>query len=400
MQRQPSPEKKMKTPSTTLMNEFNDWENAPDPPIIGKVTYCSLELVWNKDLIDGITGAPKTKSNTSVYSLHSTASTRSNDGCRMKYIVQEEEIGGLVTKGFGTIYSGFAQRNTFNGLDARTMYRYRIKYKGNGKETPWSRPVEVMTTKKPPSAEDLHKAVLKNDLEAVQSLLEELDKGVIDACDKFGYTSLMSAVSKGHKDIARLLIKNHADVDCQTSSNKNALMVASFTGNFEMVRLLHDHGCRNTMTDNSGSTALHYAVDSGNIDVIRYLIGKGLHVDQKDFTSGWTPLMRLASTSGDLTVARVLLQNRADANAFDTTHKSVLMMAALNGHTSLVKLLVEKGAKVDLTSAHNKTALDFARSFDHRQIIIFLESKTKELRKGNNQIPPIGTKKRMTTVLG
>ena len=109
--------------------------------------------------------------------------------------------------------------------------------------------------------------------------------------------------------------------------------------------------------------------------------------------------MRLASTTGDLSVARVLLQNRADANAFDTTHKSVLMMAALNGHTSLVKLLVEKGAKVDLTSAHNKTALDFARSFDHRQIIIFLESKTKELRKENNQVP-IGSKKRMTTVLG
>ena len=111
----------------------------------------------------------------------------------------------------------------------------------------------------------------------------------------------------------------------------------------------------------------------------------------KDFTSGWTPLMRLASTSGNIEIARVLLQQRADVNALDTTQKSVLMMAALNGHTSLVKLLIEKGAKVDMTSAHNKTALDFARSFDHRQIILLLEAKIKELRKDptkmNNATP-------------
>ena len=54
------------------------------------------------------------------------------------------------------------------------MYRYRVKYKGNGRETPWSRPVEVMTTKKPPSAEDLHKAVAKNDINAVKALLQGL----------------------------------------------------------------------------------------------------------------------------------------------------------------------------------------------------------------------------------
>lgn len=70
------------------------------------------------------------------------------------------------------MYSGFAQRNLFNGLEARTMYRYRIKYKSAGKESPWSRSVEVMTTKKPPSAEDLHKAVARDDLEAVSKLLD------------------------------------------------------------------------------------------------------------------------------------------------------------------------------------------------------------------------------------
>lgn len=69
------------------------------------------------------------------------------------------------------MYSGFAHKNTFSGLEPRTLYRYRIKYKGDAQETPWSRPVEVCTTKKPPSAEDLHKAVLNNDLETCKALL-------------------------------------------------------------------------------------------------------------------------------------------------------------------------------------------------------------------------------------
>ena len=96
--------------------------------------------------------------------------------------------------------------------------------------------------------------------------------------------------------------------------------------------------------------------------------------------------MRLASTCGDLNIARVLIQNKANVNAVDITHKSVLMMAALNGHTHLVKLLADRGAKVDLKSTHNKTALDFARSFDHRQIILLLETKTKELRKEQTKL--------------
>lgn len=89
------------------MDEFMDWENPPPPPFLGKVTHCSVELIWNEDLVNS------SKSNSSLHSLNqtnsslsrSTTSIRSNhvDPSRMKYIVQEEEIGGLVTKGFGTV---------------------------------------------------------------------------------------------------------------------------------------------------------------------------------------------------------------------------------------------------------------------------------------------------------
>ena len=89
------------------MDELIDWENPPPPPFLGKVTHCSVELIWNEDLLNS------SKCSSSQHSLHettlclsgSTTSFRSHsvDPSRMKYIVQEEEIGGLITKGFGTV---------------------------------------------------------------------------------------------------------------------------------------------------------------------------------------------------------------------------------------------------------------------------------------------------------
>jgi len=40
--------------------------------------------------------------------------------------------------------------------------------------------------------------------------------------------------------VAELLIKNNADVNCQNSSKKNALMVACFTGNENVYKKIQD----------------------------------------------------------------------------------------------------------------------------------------------------------------
>jgi len=42
----------------------------------------------------------------------SATSTRSNTANRMKYIVQEEEIGGLRTKGYGTVCTYYRQKSS------------------------------------------------------------------------------------------------------------------------------------------------------------------------------------------------------------------------------------------------------------------------------------------------
>ena len=68
---------------------------------------------------------------------------------------------------------------------------------GNGgQEGGWSEPITVCTANEPPSGAELHKAVSKQELEKVRSILEE-NSTVVEVMDKFGLTPLMIAAQKG-----------------------------------------------------------------------------------------------------------------------------------------------------------------------------------------------------------
>ena len=56
----------------------------PDPPIVGKVTHISVELILDPGFLNE----------------EKPATLKNN---KIKYIVQEEELGGLVTKGYRTV---------------------------------------------------------------------------------------------------------------------------------------------------------------------------------------------------------------------------------------------------------------------------------------------------------
>lgn len=58
----------------------------PDPPAVGKVTHSSVELIWDKTIL-----------------AESSSSVLSKGRSLMKYIVQEDEVKGLATKGYGTV---------------------------------------------------------------------------------------------------------------------------------------------------------------------------------------------------------------------------------------------------------------------------------------------------------
>src|ERR1022692_742771 len=144
---------------------------------------------------------------------------------------------------------------------------------------------------RPPS---IHDAATSGDLGKVKALL----KGNPDLIDKSGMTPLHWAASRGHKDVAELLLANKADVNARNTGP---------------TRL------------NIGMTPLHYAAGSGHKAVVELLVANGADVNAR---SGRVTPLHLAARDGHKNVAELLLANKADVNARDNTGDTPLHYAA------------------------------------------------------------------------
>jgi ankyrin repeat protein len=105
-------------------------------------------------------------------------------------------------------------------------------------------------------------------------------------------TPLGIAMSYYHKNAARVLIMNGADV------NKG-----------------NDHG----------STPLHSAATGGFVDMVQLLIEHGANVNAEEPGSHWTPL-QAAATMGHKDVMGILISHGADGNVRNWTGKTAADM--------------------------------------------------------------------------
>ncbi|CAE7460306.1 ANKRD17 [Symbiodinium natans] len=109
-----------------------------------------------------------------------------------------------------------------------------------------------------------------------------------------------------------------------------------------------------------------YAVKGGHVDVARALLNAGADKEWQDAMDDKTPLAQ-ASYKGHTTLARLLLEARANIGSVDQGGRTALMHAAGRGHVELVKLLLEAGAETDAQDRHGRTALMFASSRLHHE---------------------------------
>jgi len=317
-----------------------------EPPVAGKVDHQSIEFTW--------------------INLSEIDATGEN---RLRFEIQEE----IAANDYRTVYNGFSDNYKVEGLQPLKSYKYRLVAFSNDQQLATSSPVIVSTSDEPYDADQFHKAVIKDDIWLVEKIAKTGDVD-INARDKYGHTPLMVAAQKNLINMVQTLIDLKADVFKEDSSGKNCLMHACFTGNQEIATKLRLAGMSWNDHDKSGSTALHYAVDSCDRLFVQWVIEDGANIEAKDTTSGWTPLLRCAATTGDADVARSLLAANANVNVQDDSGKSALMMSSLNGHLRLTRLLLEYGANVHLKSSHGKTCLDMALSFDRQSTVSLLEN--------------------------
>lgn len=90
-------------------------------------------------------------------------------------------------------------------------------------------------------------------------------------------------------------------------------------------------------------TPLHFAVTIDNVEIVKYLLKNGASIDEKSKNGGHTPLMRLAYASGNVQIAKLLVEHRSDINIMDDQNISVFRRAVSLGKKDFVEFLMEKG---------------------------------------------------------
>jgi uncharacterized protein len=107
--------------------------------------------------------------------------------------------------------------------------------------------------------------------------------------------------------------------------------------------------------DQNNGTLIHRAVASRSMDSLKLLLSLGADVNLRN-KEGRTPLMAASTPQ----LIELLLAAGADINAKDNEGKTALMGAAYSGEITVVKCLLRNKADPEIRTPDGKTALDLA----------------------------------------
>ncbi len=85
--------------------------------------------------------------------------------------------------------------------------------------------------------------------------------------NKTGWTPLHYAATRGHLDIIRLLLEEHAYIDAESPNGTTPLMMAARYGSSEAVKLLLDEGADVSLKNQQKLTAIDFANMTNRVDV-------------------------------------------------------------------------------------------------------------------------------------
>jgi uncharacterized protein len=286
----------------------------------------------------------------------------------------------------------------------------------------------------------LHWAARQNDLETVQTLIKAGAR--VDVATRYGVTPMYLACLNGNANMIETFLRAGVNPNVANPGGETALMTAARTGGIDAVRLLLEHGANvNARESVREQTALMWSVLENHPDVTRLLIEKGADVNAQtavvipDGTtgepqgtsgdigahgpgiyrpravpapSGGMTALNFAAREGNLQIARILLDAKAEVNKPAANGSSPLVVATVNNHIQLAMFLLQRGAdpnqadrfwkRTPLFAAVEMRDMDFARESppplqdptDAMDLIKALLAKGADPNAQVNTTPPRG----------
>ncbi|KAK8010116.1 hypothetical protein PG990_009081 [Apiospora arundinis] len=189
-----------------------------------------------------------------------------------------------------------------------------------------------------------HHAAARFGLE--EEMTQLLKKHDIDEKNLSGNTPLFLSCRYRRWRVARLLIREGADVNAENKDEETPLMWAAYDA--ATARLLIDRGAKTECVSLDGITPLSFAVY--DFELTKLMIEKGVQL-QKIKTGNFDPLrvaLRAEPAKRDTRTIKLLIEHGADLNIRPKNRLTALDEAFANNYTEAVKLLIEQGANVNI----------------------------------------------------
>ncbi len=228
--------------------------------------------------------------------------------------------------------------------------------------------------------EDLIRYYKNKDQEKVLELLK--NNADVNFKDIEGNTALFYAICCGWEEGMKILVEYGADVNIKNNYGVDplfcALYCSSLTNRAKIMEKLIEYGANFNAKRDDGHNLLVSAACRGEIKVIKLLLNKGANVNYK--TNGYSALiegikhknlkiidilLKVGAECGDEEREKInqLIKEKNDINFVNEKGETALLIASSNGELKLAKSLIERGANVNVKDMEGKSP--FTRAVLH-----------------------------------
>ncbi|CAM9921477.1 unnamed protein product, partial [Sphacelaria rigidula] len=234
----------------------------------------------------------------------------------------------------------------------------------------------------------IHKVASEGKATAVAKILKR-DAMSPDVLDEQRNTPLVLACLGGHSNVADVLVKAGANVNCRCGPGKATVLCAAFRkGHIGLVRDLMKAGADFSVLDAQGQAVIHECVVTGSVNDVRQLVQLGADLNVRD-REGFTPLMRCSELDNTgAATASVLLDGRADWSLKLSSGDTALTIACSVGNAKAVKVLLAAGVSTS-TQVNGDCPVRRAASAGHKEIVKLLCDAGAEIDVASTTAPLI-----------